>query len=104
MMFADRGEGLDRSPLSPLFIKLICTPRTRQIKPKQENIMTQLIPLLPTPALKCECGKTPTIDEVHEKLYLDYFNNFHSIPRFADHYGISINLAAAIIEDQRNKR
>lgn len=62
-----------------------------------------LIPLLPSPALQCECGKTPTIDEVHQKLYLDYKNNFLTVPRFADHYGISINLALAIIEDQRNK-
>lgn len=63
-----------------------------------------LISTLPVPALQCECGKTPTINEVHEKMFLDYFNNFLTIEQFAEHYGISVNLATAIIEDQRNKR
>lgn len=38
-----------------------------------------------------------------EKMYLDYFNNFLSVERFAEHYGICEILATDIIMQGRRE-
>lgn len=46
-----------------------------------------------------------TFQETLEAMYLDYANNFLTVKAFADHYGISEELAKAIINEfqQTNK-
>lgn len=39
------------------------------------------------------------MDEQIIDMYLDYVNNFLTAGAFADHYGISLELAAVIIKD-----
>lgn len=36
-----------------------------------------------------------------EKMYLDYFNNYLTIERFAEHNEMSVTLAALIIKEGR---
>mgnify|MGYP000029218262 CR=1 FL=1 len=35
--------------------------------------------------------------QMYEEMYLDYFNNFISTERFAEHYDLSMNEAKTII-------
>lgn len=45
------------------------------------------------------------IEEIkNEALYLDYCNNFLSVERFAEHYGLWPELARGIIEEQQALR
>lgn len=37
------------------------------------------------------------------EMYLDWVNNFISIERFAEHYGISVDLATLVIKEGRIK-
>jgi hypothetical protein len=39
--------------------------------------------------------------DIIETLYLDWFNNFTSTERFADHHGMSLELANMVIEEGR---
>ena len=41
------------------------------------------------------------LDKMIEELYIDWFNNFLTVARFASYYGISEKLAIAIIEEGR---
>lgn len=43
----------------------------------------------------------PTIDI--EALYLDYVNNFLTVEKFAEHYGVSFQLADLIISEGRER-
>ena len=42
-----------------------------------------------------------SVRELIEELYLDYFNNFLTVPRFAEYYGMDEVSAAWIIEKGR---
>ena len=41
-------------------------------------------------------------EERERELYLDYFNNFLTVERFADYYGLSIDGATDLINKQRS--
>ena len=42
------------------------------------------------------------LELILEKLYLDYFNNFLSISKFASYYNISEELASMLIESGKD--
>ena len=44
------------------------------------------------------------LQKILTEVYLDYVNNFLTIEKFAEHYGISIDLAKAIYTEFRNRR
>ena len=39
-----------------------------------------------------------SFNQSHEKLYLDWLNNFLTIRNFADHHNLNINYASALIK------
>jgi hypothetical protein len=39
-----------------------------------------------------------------EELYLDYVNNFLTVERFAEYYGLSVELANLIIKEGKAKQ
>ena len=43
----------------------------------------------------------PSVSKLIEGLYLDYFNNFLTVPRFAEYYGMDDVCAAWVIEKGR---
>ena len=43
-------------------------------------------------------------NQSHEKLYLDYLNNFLTIRNFAEHYKLNIHYAGALIDHFRKIR
>lgn len=46
-------------------------------------------------------GKISSFEMDTTEMYLDYRNNFLTVKRFSEHYGISENLANAIIDSER---
>lgn len=40
--------------------------------------------------------------KTEKEMYLDWFNNFLTIGKFAEHYGITVNRANEIINEQRS--
>ena len=42
-------------------------------------------------------------EEEEEKMYLDYVNNFLTVVKFSEHYGITYFSASTLIKNQRKK-
>lgn len=45
-----------------------------------------------------------SFNQSHEKLYLDYLNNFLTIKNFANYYDLNINYASQLIDHFRSIR
>jgi len=48
-------------------------------------------------------GTLKTLLQLAEKMYLDYFNNFATVPAFADYYEIDEDTAKMIIDLGKRK-
>ena len=46
-------------------------------------------------------GKYPNISDYIEALYLDYFNNYMTVEKFADDYDMHVELAHKVIQKGR---